>query len=119
MFEIAMLNRLRRAHPALQSHLQVKFYNAFNDQILLYGKLAPSGGDMILVAVSLAPHYVQEANFELPLWEWKLSDQGSLRVEDLIGGHTSVWSGKLQRVRLDPAKLPYSIWRLMLPESAP
>ena len=117
--EIAMLNRLRRAHPALQSHLQVKFYNAFNDQILLYGKMSSSREDMILIAVSLDPHHVQEADFELPLWEWKLPDHGSLRVEDLIGGHTSVWSGKLQRVRLDPAKLPYAIWRLVPPERGP
>jgi starch synthase (maltosyl-transferring) len=119
VFEIAILNRLRRAHPVLQSHLGVRFYNAFNDQILLYGKMLPSREDMILIAVSLDPHHVQEADFELPLWEWKLPDHGSLRVEDLIGGHTSVWSGKLQRVRLDPEKLPYAIWRLVPPERAP
>ena len=67
-------------------HLGVKFYNAFNDQILLYGKTAPAGDDMILVAVSLDPHNVQEATFELPLWEWKLPDHGSLHVEDLMRG---------------------------------
>jgi starch synthase (maltosyl-transferring) len=110
--EITMLNRLRRAHPALQSHLGVKFYNAFNDQILLYGKMSPSGDDMILVAVSLDPHHAQEATFELPLWEWKLPDHGSLLVEDVIRDQTSVWTGKLQHLRLDPADLPYAIWRL-------
>ena len=41
---------------------------------------------MILVAVSLDPHNVQEADFELPLWEWKLPDHGSLDVEDLMRG---------------------------------
>ena len=30
--EIAALNRIRKAHPALQTHLGVTFYNAFNDQ---------------------------------------------------------------------------------------
>ena len=60
--EITALNRLRKAHPALQTHLGVKFYNAFNDQILLFGKMAPDGADMILVAVSLDPHNVQEAD---------------------------------------------------------
>src|SRR6185295_6214495 len=68
--EIAALNRIRKAHPALQSHLGVKFYNAFNDQVLLYGKQATASGDMILVAVCLDPHNVQDATFELPLWEW-------------------------------------------------
>ena len=44
------------ANPALQSHLGVTFYPAFNDQILLYGKRTPDGHDMILVAVNLDPH---------------------------------------------------------------
>ena len=110
--EITMLNRLRRTHPALQSHLGIKFYNAFNDQILLYGKMSPAREDMILVAVSLDPHHAQEATFELPLWEWKLPDHGSLLVEDVIRDQTSVWTGKLQHLRLDPADLPYAIWRL-------
>jgi starch synthase (maltosyl-transferring) len=110
--EITLLNRLRRTHPALQSHLGVRFYNAFNDQILLYGKMSPTGEDMILVAVNLDPHHAQEATFELPLWEWKLPDHGSLMVEDLIHEQAVIWTGKLQRVRLDPADLPYAIWRL-------
>jgi len=117
--EISLLNRLRRAHPALQSHLGVKFYNAFNDQILLYGKPSPSGEDMILVAVSFDPHLVQEAAFELPLWEWKLPDHGSLMIEDLVRGHSAIWTGKMQHVRLDPADLPFAIWRLSPPGAAP
>ena len=117
--EIAALNRIRKAHPALHSHLGVTFYNAFNDQVLLYGKRAPNSADMILIAVSLDPHHVQEATFELPLWEWKLPDHGSLYVEDLMRGGGSIWTGKLQRVRLDPADLPFAIWRVAPPESLP
>jgi len=116
--EISALNRIRRVHPALQSHLGVKFYNAFNDQILLYGKMGPGGGDMILVAVSLDPHNVQAATFELPLWEWKLPDHGSLQIEDLMRGGSSVWTGKLQHMRLDPAELPFAIWRVAPPGGA-
>jgi starch synthase (maltosyl-transferring) len=110
--EITALNRLRRLHPALHSHLGVRFYNAFNDQILVYGKLSPDGAEMILVAVSLDPHHVQEAPFEVPLWEWKLPDNGSVEVEDLMRGSRFVWQGKMQSVRLDPADLPFAIWRI-------
>jgi starch synthase (maltosyl-transferring) len=110
--EIATLNRLRKTNPALQSHLGLRFYNAFNDQVLVYGKALPSHEDMILVAVSLDPHHVQEAVFEIPLWEWRLPDHGSLAVEDLMRGHRFVWTGKLQRVRLDPAGLPFALWRI-------
>ena len=38
--EIARLNRIRKAHPALQSHLGLRFYTAYNDQIIFYGKAA-------------------------------------------------------------------------------
>lgn len=115
--EIAMLNRLRRAHPALQSHRNVTFYNAFNDQVLLYGKRTPGSAEMILVAVSLDPHAALDADFELPLWEWRLPDDGALAVEDLIRGGHAEWRGKHQHLRLEPA-MPFAIWRLSLPGDA-
>ena len=30
-------------------------------------------------------------------------------------GHRFVWTGKLQRIRLDPADLPFAIWRIAPP----
>jgi starch synthase (maltosyl-transferring) len=110
--EISALNRIRRAHPALQSHLGVTFYPAFNDQVLLYGKRTPGGREMILVAVSLDPRNVQEAAIEVPLWEWGLQDHESLAASCLMRGHRFVWTGKQQRIRLDPADLPFAIWQV-------
>ncbi|WP_296349229.1 alpha-1,4-glucan--maltose-1-phosphate maltosyltransferase [Reyranella sp.] len=110
--EITLLNRLRRTYPALHSHRGVTFYNAFNDQVLVYGKREPGADDMILVAVSLDPHGPQHANFELPLWEWKLPDDGVLQVEDLVRDARFAWQGKMQSVSLNPATLPFAIWRL-------
>ena len=110
--EISALNRLRKLHPALHSHLGLTFYNAFNDQVMVYGKATADRDDMILVAVSLDPHGVQEASFEVPLWEFQLPDNGAVDVEDLMRGQRFVWQGKVQRVRLDPAELPFAIWRI-------
>ena len=110
--ELAQINRIRRAHPALHSHLGLRFYDAFNDHILLYGKQHPDQDDMILIAVNLDPHRAQEADIEIPLWEWNLSDGGSLKVEDLLRGRSFNWTGKRQRIRLDPTDLPYAIWRI-------
>src|SRR6185312_9575507 len=53
--EITALNRIRRAHPALQTHLGLTFYQASNERILLYGKRAPATQGIVLVAVSLDP----------------------------------------------------------------
>jgi len=112
--DIALLNRLRRAYPALQTHLNVSFYNAWNDSIIYYGKRAPDGSEMILVAVSLDPHNPQECDFEIPLWEFGLADHGSLDVEDLVAGSSFRWTGKVQHLRLDPDR-PYAIWRVEPP----
>jgi starch synthase (maltosyl-transferring) len=110
--EISKLNQIRRSHPALQSHLGLRFYPAHNDQIIFYGKPLPAHGDLILVAVSLDPFHVQETTVEVPLWEWQLPDNASVTVRDLMHDSISTWHGKLQRVRLDPADLPFALWRV-------
>jgi starch synthase (maltosyl-transferring) len=110
--EISTLNRLRKSHPALQSHLGLRFYPAHSDQVILYGKPLPARGDMILVAVNLDPFHTQDVTIEVPLWEWNLPDDASVTVRDLMRDTNSVWHGKLQRIRLDPADLPFAIWRI-------
>lgn len=110
--EITSLNRIRRAHPALHSHLGLAFYNADNEQVLVYGKALPSHEDMIFAVVSLDPHQAQEVGFEIPLWEWRLPDNGALEAEDLMTGRRFTLSGKHQRLRLDPSVLPFALWRI-------
>ncbi|MCU1733423.1 MULTISPECIES: alpha-1,4-glucan--maltose-1-phosphate maltosyltransferase [unclassified Pseudomonas] len=110
--EIAQLNRIRRQQPALQSHLGVRFFNAWNDNIVYFGKPDPDGEGFILVAVSLDPHNAQEAHFELPLWELGLDDNATTRGEDLMTGHRWNWYGKTQWMRIEPWHLPFGIWRL-------
>jgi starch synthase (maltosyl-transferring) len=109
--EITQLNRLRKAEPALQSHLGLTFYRAFNDNILYFGKTAPGYEDRILVAISLDPHHAQDADFEIPLWEWGRADHEALESEDLLRGGHAIWRGKIQRMRLTP-EAPYAIWRV-------
>jgi starch synthase (maltosyl-transferring) len=110
--EITALNRIRRANPALHSHLGVRFYNSSNDQVMVYGKATASHEDMVLAVVSLDPHQPQETSFEIPLWEWKLPDSASLRAEDLMTGRTFALHGKRQWLRLDPHVSPFALWRL-------
>ncbi|KAF0866739.1 alpha-1,4-glucan--maltose-1-phosphate maltosyltransferase [Pseudomonas sp. LD120] len=109
--EIAQLNRIRRQNPALHSHLGLKLYNAWNDQILYFGKRSAEGDNFVLVAVNLDPFNVQEAHFELPLWEMGLPDEAQTQGEDLMNGHRWTWYGKTQFMRLEPAQ-PFGIWRI-------
>ena len=109
--EITRLNRIRRGHPALQTHLGIRFHTATDDNILLYSKPSPDGGDLILTAVNLDPHNAHEADMELPLWTLGVADDGAVTVDDLISDQRSVWRGKWRRIRLTPDR-PYAIWRL-------
>jgi starch synthase (maltosyl-transferring) len=110
--EIAKLNRIRKSNQALQSHLNVRFYPAHHEQILLYGKMSADRDEMIMVAVNLDPFRAHEATIEVPLWEWSLPDDASVAVRDLMRDVETAWHGKLQRIRLDPAELPFAIWRI-------
>ena len=111
--EIAKLNRIRKGNPELQSHLGLRFYSAHDEQVLLYGKMAADRCDMILVAVNLDPFHAREVTIEVPLWEWSLPDNCSVGARDLMRDATFVWYGKFQRIRLDPAELPFAIWRIV------
>ncbi len=110
--EIAQLNRIRRQNPALHSHLGLKLYNAWNDNILYFGKRTDDLQNFVLVAISLDPHNAQEAHFELPLWELGLPDDARTRGEDLMNGHTWTWYGKTQWMRIEPWNQPFGIWRI-------
>lgn len=110
--EIAQLNRIRRQNPALQTHLGLKLYAAYNDNILYFGKRSADGSNFILVAISLDPFNPQEAGFELPLWEMGLPDDAATSGEDLMTGHRWTWYGKNQYMRIDPSYQPFGIWRI-------
>ncbi|WP_313740239.1 alpha-1,4-glucan--maltose-1-phosphate maltosyltransferase [Pseudomonas sp.] len=110
--EIAQLNRIRRQNRALQTHLGVTVLTCWNDNILYFAKRTPERDNYILVAVSLDPHNVQEAHFELPLWELGLEDHADTQGEDLMNGHRWTWHGKTQWMRIDPNYQPFGIWRI-------
>ncbi|MDL2398115.1 maltotransferase domain-containing protein [Rhizobium mayense] len=110
--EIRMLNRIRSENSALHSHLGLTLLNAPNENILFFEKANPARDNVLLVAISLDPDHPQESEIEIPLWHWSLGDDGTLDAEDLIGGGRFSWTGKQQRIRLDPQSLPFAIWRV-------
>jgi starch synthase (maltosyl-transferring) len=115
--DVRLVNRLRRQHPALGPQGELRFHNCWNDNILYYARREPAANSYLLFHVLLDPHNAHEGEFEVPLWEHGLPDNGSILVEDLIHGNQFAWHGKSHRLRLDPQERPYAIWRL-LPEGA-
>jgi starch synthase (maltosyl-transferring) len=111
--EITLLNRIRRENPALHSHLGLQLLTAWNDNIMFFEKASAGRENVLLVAVNLDPYNAHEAAVEIPLWSWNLPDHGALELEDLVAGSRFTWTGKIQRLRLDPqAGLPFAIWRV-------
>ena len=88
--DVTRLNRLRRVNPALQTHLNTRFYAAHDENVIWYGKPAPSADgslrEMIMVMVNMDPHGAHGCDFEVPLWEFGLPDHAAIDVEDLVQG---------------------------------
>ncbi|WP_036140779.1 maltotransferase domain-containing protein [Luteibacter sp. 9135] len=110
--EITQLNHIRRAHPALQSHLGVRFLPSGSDQVLFFEKR--SQNDLVLVAISLDPHNAQSSDLTLPLDDWGLAPDAALDVHDLLHNQPIAWRGAQQNVWLGLGQ-PYAIWHVRLP----
>jgi starch synthase (maltosyl-transferring) len=110
--EITQLNAIRRAHPALQSHLGVRFLPANNAQVLFFEKR--SGDDVVLVAISMDPHNAQAADLSLPLGDWGYAPDAPLDIQDLLHNQPIAWRGANQHVWLGLGQ-PYAVWHVRLP----
>ncbi|MGP8473143.1 maltotransferase domain-containing protein [Burkholderia sp. PR2] len=113
--EVARLNRARREHPALQTHLGLTFADADNDQVLVFVKATPAHDSVVAVAISLDPWHPQAANFTLDASLWRgfgLVDGEPLDAFEQDAAHAETWRGHRQYVSLDPHVRPYAIWRL-------
>ncbi|HEV8025153.1 MAG TPA: maltotransferase domain-containing protein, partial [Candidatus Nanopelagicales bacterium] len=89
---LTMLNRIRRAHPALQDLRSLHFHHTDNDDIIAFSKR--SGTDTILVTCLLDPRREQSTTV---WWDMDaLGLQGSDRfvARDEITSHTWTWGAQ-------------------------
>ncbi len=114
---VTKLNRIRRENPALWDFRGITFTNAWNDNILAYTRWTEAKDNLLLILVNLDPANRQECTYEVPVWEFGLPDDGTVAVEDLLGGHVFTLRGKTHRIALDPAERSAVIWRLSLPKA--
>jgi starch synthase (maltosyl-transferring) len=107
---IALVNRIRRENPALQSDHSLRFHKADNEQMICYSKAA--GDNVILVAVNLDAHSTQAAWVDLDLEVLGLSPEETFEVHDLLTGARYPWHGSRNFVQLDPHQVPAHIFRV-------
>jgi starch synthase (maltosyl-transferring) len=108
---VAAVNRIRRENPALQELVNLRFYEADDENVLFYGKMTPDLSNIILIAVNLDPFEPHDSMLEFPLEEMGIGADDTFEVEELLSGARHLWRGQVQRVRLEPDS-PAAIFRV-------
>ncbi|WP_327713802.1 DUF3416 domain-containing protein (plasmid) [Streptomyces sp. NBC_00464] len=98
---IGTLNRLRRAHPALQQLRHLHFHPVDNDQILAYSKSDPVTGDTVLCVVTLNPLRTEQATVRLDMSALGRDPTARIRATEEITGQT-VELGPALDIKVDP-----------------
>jgi starch synthase (maltosyl-transferring) len=111
--DIRALNRFRRANPALQEFLNLRFLECADPAVLAYAKTTADRSNIAIIAVNLDPHSAREADIELPLAELGLPQDADFTVEEAFTGTVATWRGARQHLRLDPEIDPALLFRVL------
>ena len=108
---ISKINEARHEHEALQQTRNIEFIHNENDQVLTFYKWNDDRSSEVIVAISLDPHYDQEAWLAMPLGLMLRSEHDGYTVHDLITGNSYQWGGTHNYVKLHHA-LPIHIFQI-------
>jgi starch synthase (maltosyl-transferring) len=111
--ELARLNAIRRANPALQDWRNVRFYRADDDAVIFYGKR--TGANVLFIAVNLDPFAAHDPLLWFPTGDYGIADDEPYVLEELLGSTKHAWRGSPHRWRLDPQTNPAAVFRLEFP----
>ncbi|MGE0796556.1 MAG: alpha-1,4-glucan--maltose-1-phosphate maltosyltransferase, partial [Acidimicrobiia bacterium] len=103
---LTALNRIRRAHPALQRLRGLTFHEGGNERIVTYSRTSDDGSDVVLCVVNLDPDGVQEDTLTLDLPALGLAPGATFDLRDELTGASFTWTGANPYVRLDPEVAP-------------
>ena len=103
------VNRIRRHNPALKQMRNIQFLETHNDQIIAYVKWTDD--NVILVIVSLDPHYEQFGQLVASPHDLHLPGADRLRVYDLLNEAAYEWDGHEHYLHLKPEQ-PAHIFRV-------
>jgi starch synthase (maltosyl-transferring) len=109
--EIALVNRIRREHAALQDN-RITFHAASNEQLLAFSKRNESGDSVVLVVVNLDAAHRHAGWIDLDLAALGVGPNESFQVHDLLMDARYRWQGPRCYVEIDPSVMPASIFKL-------
>ncbi len=103
---IALVNRIRHEHPALQHDRTLRFHPTDSDHLLAYSKTTPAGEDPIVVIVNLDPANPRSGWVDLRMPELGMAWDAPFSARDLLTGETFSWHGARNYVQLHPGHQP-------------
>ncbi len=109
---LALVNRIRRENPALQSDWSLRFFPADNERLLCYAKSTEDGANQIVTVVNLDPRNAHSGWIELDLAALGLAADRPYQMHDLITGARFLWQGARNYVQLDPQRVPAHVFRV-------
>ncbi len=109
---IALVNRIRKRNPALQSNANAHVHGVDNEQIICYSKATDNRANVILVVVNLDPNYTQAGMTQLDLAVLGVDPHQPFQVHDLLTGAHYLWNGPRNYVELNPNRMPAHVFRI-------
>ena len=109
---IALVNRIRRENPALQTTWNIYFAETHNNQLLCYGKTDDEKQNKIFIAVNMDPDLTQGSWIRVPLHEMGISTTRTYNMHDLLTGQRYNWNGEWNYIELNPLILPVHIFKV-------
>jgi starch synthase (maltosyl-transferring) len=108
---VAIVNRIRRENPALQTDRGLRFHPTENDQLLAYTKSTQDNANVILTVVNVDPHHVQRGMVTLPLDDLGIERDRPYQAHELISGARYLWNGQRNFIELNPGSIAGQIFR--------
>ena len=107
---IALLNRIRRSHPALGDMRSLCFHRTDNELVMAYSKRRADS--IVLVVINLDPHHTHRAWLDLDLAALGIEPEHTYQVHDLLSGSHFAWRGPRNFVELVPDQMPAHIFEV-------
>jgi starch synthase (maltosyl-transferring) len=111
---IALVNRIRRTHAALQFNDQLHFHPTDNEHLIAYSKVrqSPDANDVILTVVNLDHRSTQSGWVSVDLDVLGFAGDRPYTAHDLLSDARFTWTAGSNFVSLDPLAVPCHILSL-------
>ncbi len=112
---VAVINRLRRHHPALQRNDGLVFHACDNPDLLCYSKIDRERGDLVFVVVNFDFANTQGGWVEFSPAAFDLGPVGPVGLKDAMTQDEYIWRERWNFVMLDPNKMPVHVFTTNIP----